>query len=75
MLTLTTATTTSSSFNPVVSLVVAILFAVACYVLAGRKGRRPVLWAVLGFFFTLISLIVVAVLPSKSGSTTSANPY
>lgn len=62
------AATASSSFsvNPLVSLLIGIVFGVACYLLAVRKGRRGVLWAVLGFFFSLISLIVLAVLPSKA---------
>lgn len=42
-----------------------IIFAVICYIIADRKGRNPVLWAVLGFFFSLISLIVIALLPRK----------
>lgn len=58
------------SVNPVLSIVLAIAFAVACYFLAVRKGRRGVLWAVLGFFFSLISLIVLAILPSKAGAGT-----
>ena len=42
-----------------------IIFAIICYIIADRKGRNPVLWGVLGFFFSLISLIVVLILPSK----------
>ncbi len=42
-----------------------IIFAAICYYIADRKGRNPVLWAVLGFFFSLITLIVIAVMPSK----------
>lgn len=70
MYTLVPTATTSVGFtaNPVVSLIVALAFAVGCYFLAVRKGRRGVLWAVLGFFFSLISLIVLAILPSKAGA-------
>jgi ABC-type Fe3+-siderophore transport system permease subunit len=42
-----------------------IIFAAICYFIADRKGRNPVLWAVLGFFFSLITLIVVLILPRK----------
>lgn len=42
-----------------------IIFAFICNRIAVMKGRGPVLWAVLGFFFSLISLIVIAVLPRK----------
>ena len=42
-----------------------IIFAIICNRVAAAKGRGVVLWTVLGFFFSLISLIVVAILPSK----------
>ncbi|MEO3939427.1 hypothetical protein V3N99_22190 (plasmid) [Dermatophilaceae bacterium Soc4.6] len=72
MLSLTTATTGYTA-NPLIGLVLAVVFAVGCYLLAQRKGRRPVLWAVLGFFFSLIALIVLAVLPSHAGASHSAS--
>lgn len=46
-----------------------IIFAAICYLIGDRKGRNPVLWGALGFFFSLISLIVIAVLPRKSRHT------
>ena len=33
--------------------------------IAVSKGRGPILWAVLGFFFPLIALIIIALLPRK----------
>ena len=33
--------------------------------LARRKGRSPLLWGILAFFFSGLALIVVAVLPRK----------
>jgi hypothetical protein len=35
------------------------------YNIAKRKGRHAVGWTILGFFFTVITLIVVLLLPSK----------
>jgi len=33
--------------------------------IARRKGHSPMLWGVLAFFFSLIALIIVAILPRK----------
>jgi uncharacterized BrkB/YihY/UPF0761 family membrane protein len=35
------------------------------YNIAKRKGRHPVGWLILGLFFTVLSLIVLLLLPSK----------
>jgi 4-hydroxybenzoate polyprenyltransferase len=59
-------TTTSSSFNPTVFLVVAIVMAVVCAYVANTKGRSVVLWAILGFFFGLIALIIIAILKKQT---------
>lgn len=40
-----------------------ITTALICIVIAYFKGRRVVLWGVLGYVFSLISLVVVIVLP------------
>jgi multisubunit Na+/H+ antiporter MnhB subunit len=45
--------------------VIWILIMVWIYNIAKRKGRHAVGWLILGFFFSLITLIVVALLPSK----------
>ena len=42
-----------------------IVVLVWIYNIARRKGRHAVGWLILGFFFSLISLIVLLVLPSK----------
>jgi hypothetical protein len=36
----------------------------ACAIIASKKGRTPVGWFFLGFFFPLLGIILVAVLPS-----------
>jgi hypothetical protein len=48
-----------------VSVVLALVFAFVCAAIAGRKGRSRLLWGILGFFFHIITLIVIALLPSK----------
>ena len=48
-----------------IGLAIALLIAYVCYRIAEGKGRRGVLWGVLGFFFPLIVLIVVLLVPSK----------
>ena len=40
----------------------AIVFALLCGWIAVRKGRSALLWGILGFFFSIITLIVVLVL-------------
>jgi uncharacterized protein (DUF697 family) len=42
-----------------------IIAAVICAVIAAAKGRSALLYGVLGLFFSIITLIVVLVLPSR----------
>ena len=42
-----------------------IIAAVICAVIAGMKGRNPFGWGILGLFFSILTLIVVIVIPSK----------
>jgi hypothetical protein len=42
-----------------------IIAAVICAVIAATKGRNPIGWGVLGLFFSIITLIVVIVIPSR----------
>jgi hypothetical protein len=42
-----------------------VLVMVWIYNIAKRKGRHAVGWVILGFFFWLLALLVVALLPSK----------
>jgi multisubunit Na+/H+ antiporter MnhE subunit len=53
------------TFGSLVGFVLALLIGYACSRIATSKGRSSGVWFVLGFFFTLISLIVIALLPSK----------
>lgn len=42
-----------------------VIAAAICAVIAATKGRNPLGWGVLGLFFSIFTLIVVAVIPSK----------
>jgi Na+/melibiose symporter-like transporter len=42
-----------------------IIAAVVCALVAGMKGRNPLGWGILGLLFSIITLIVIFVIPSK----------
>ena len=42
-----------------------IIAAIVCAIIAGFKGRNPLGWGILGLFFSIITLIIVIVIPSK----------
>lgn len=42
-----------------------VIAAIVCAVIAGAKGRSALLFGILGFFFSIITLIVVIVMPRK----------
>ena len=42
-----------------------IIAAIVCGVIAGVKGRNPLGWGLLGLFFSILTLIVIIVIPSK----------
>ena len=42
-----------------------IIAAVVCAVVAGTKGRNPIGWGILGLFFSILTLIVIVIIPSK----------
>lgn len=43
-----------------------VIAAVICAVIAGTKGRSALGWGILGLFFSIITLIVVIVIPRKT---------
>jgi hypothetical protein len=47
-----------------------IVMIAVCVYIARTKGRGPWLWGILGFFFSLITVIVLLILPSKNPSRT-----
>jgi hypothetical protein len=42
-----------------------IIAAVVCAIIGAAKGRNPFGWGILGLFFSILTLIVVIVIPSK----------
>jgi hypothetical protein len=48
-----------------IGFVIWLLILIWIYNIARRKGRHAVGWLILGFFFSLITLIIVLLLPSK----------
>ena len=42
-----------------------IIAAIICAAIAAMKGRNPFGWGILGLFFSILTLIVVIVIPSK----------
>jgi Na+/melibiose symporter-like transporter len=44
-----------------------VIAAIVCAVIAGMKGRNPFGWGLLGLFFSILTLIVIIVIPSKKG--------
>jgi hypothetical protein len=42
-----------------------VIAAIVCAVVAGIKGRNPIGWGVLGLFFSILTLIVILIIPSK----------
>ena len=42
-----------------------IIAAIVCGVIAAMKGRNPLGWGILGLFFSILTLIVVIIVPSK----------
>ncbi len=43
-----------------------VIAAVLCAVIAGVKGRSAALFGILGLFFSILTVIVVIVIPRKS---------
>jgi hypothetical protein len=42
-----------------------VIAAIVCAVIAATKGRSALGWGILGLFFSIFTLIVVAIIPSK----------
>jgi uncharacterized BrkB/YihY/UPF0761 family membrane protein len=56
---------TGSVFGGVIGLIIWILIMIWIYNIAKRKGRHALGWLILGFFFSIITLIVLLLMPSK----------
>lgn len=53
----------------IVALVISLVFAAVCWSLAGARNRSQVLWAILGFFFPVIALIVLLIIGKSKPKT------
>jgi hypothetical protein len=53
----------------IIGIVIDLVFAFACSAIAGSKGRGRILWGIFGFFFSLITLVVILLVPRKKGAT------
>ncbi len=42
-----------------------VIAAIVCAIIAGTKGRSSIGWGILGLFFSILTLIVIIVIPSK----------
>ena len=54
-----------AAFGGVIGLIIWLLIMIWIYNIAKRKGRHAVGWLILGFFFSVIALIVLLLMPSK----------
>ncbi len=59
------ATNPGEIFGPIIGFIVWIAIMVWVYNIARRKGRHPVGWTVLAFFFSILALVLILLLPSK----------
>ena len=68
-MTLLAETNTTSLIGAVIGFVIWIGIILWTMSIARRKGHSPVLWGILAFFFSLIALIIVAILPRKQAAS------
>jgi hypothetical protein len=52
-----------------IGLVIAVVFAAVCWNMAGARGRSQPLWAILGFFFPIIALVVLLIIGKSKPNT------
>jgi hypothetical protein len=55
----------SALFEGLIGFALWVVVLVWIYNIAQRKGRHPIGWLVLGFFFSILTLVVLLLLPSK----------
>ena len=59
------STSTASLVGGVIGFIIWILVIAWSAAVARRKGRSPFLWGLLAFFFSLIALLVILLMPSR----------
>ena len=63
---------TFNSVYSIISTIVDVVCIIACVRIAEKKNRRPWLWGILGFLFSIITLIVLLV--KKPSPAPAGNP-
>ncbi len=56
----------------IIAIGIAVVLALVCRSMAGSRNRSKNLWTVLGFFFPLISLIILLILGNDDSKSASA---
>ena len=51
----------------IIGVIIGVVFAVANHRLANNRGRRPLLWAGLGFVFGVFAFLTLRFLPIRAG--------
>jgi formate hydrogenlyase subunit 3/multisubunit Na+/H+ antiporter MnhD subunit len=62
----------SQFLSIVIPLAIAVVFALVCRSMARTRNRSENLWTVLGFFFPLISLIILLIMGNDKSKSASA---
>ena len=58
--------------NPLFVIPALFIFGIFCSYIASQKNRNPIVWFFLGFFFSLIALIAIGVVPSQAAKKHNA---
>ena len=58
-----------SGIKGIFVLIGSVIAAILCAIIAAAKGRSALLYGVLGLFFSILTLIVIIVLPSNRSRT------
>lgn len=51
-----------------VALIIWVIFAIACYIIASNKGQSGILWFFIGLLFGIFALGVVIFIPNKNNT-------
>ena len=62
----------SSAISFIIAIAIAVAFALICRKMAQSRNRNPNLWTVLGFFFPLISLIILLIIGNDKSKSAPA---
>ncbi|MEI7438701.1 MAG: hypothetical protein WCK20_03425 [Thermoleophilia bacterium] len=62
----------SGVISYIIVIAIAVVFALICRNMARSRNRSQNLWTVLGFFFPLISLIILLIMGTDNSKSTSA---